>query len=298
MIRAEALEKAFGKNRAVKGISFSVCEGEIFGIVGPDGAGKTTTLRMLAGVTEPTGGDISFPDWDKGKSSPGELIGYMPQNFSLYEEFSVAENMNFLGSMFGLGRDEIKSEGDRILSMVGLLDFKERPAGKLSGGMKQKLSLACALLHQPELLILDEPSTGVDPVSRRAFWEILYKLNAGGMTIVVSTPYMDEAELCSRLAFLHHGEIIAAGSPEEICSRYPWRIVEVGPIDKWSRKFFGKLTCHDMNFFGDTVHIAGSDPQAMIRSAEAALSESGIDGGSAREISPSLEDVFIELSKD
>lgn len=296
MIEVLELGKNYGTLQAVRGISLTVKRGEIFGIVGPDGAGKTTILRIMAGVLEPSAGQVLFSEMEKGRPM-NEQKGYMPQNFSLYEEFSVWENIAFFGSMFGLGKKELHTRGEEMLSMVGLSDFAKRPAGKLSGGMKQKLALACALLHQPEILILDEPSTGVDPVSRREFWEILYTLNSRGITVVVSTPYMDEAELCSRLAFIHHGKILITGTPEEICRQYPWKVVEVRTPGTEVRRELEKLPFHDMNSFGDSLHVAGKDVQDMIREVESVLSRFGMENQYMNEIPPSLEDVFVEYSR-
>lgn len=297
MIEARELKKDFGKVKAVRSISFTVHKGEIYGIVGPDGAGKTTTLRMIAGVMKPSGGEIFLSDRKNGKAVPGRM-GYMPQNFSLYEEFSVWENVNFVGSMYGVENMKIRKKGEEVLSLMGLIDFGDRLAGRLSGGMKQKLALACALLHEPEFLILDEPSRGVDPVSRREFWEILYRLNSEGITVLVSTPYMDEAELCSQLAFMHHGRILLSGSPEEICRKYPWKVLEVHSPEKRFRKELEDLPCHDINSFGDTIHVAVEDVFQKTREIEHIFAHSGIGDYSIREISPSMEDVFVEFSKD
>jgi len=297
MIEVRDLEKNFGKTQALKGISFQVRQGEISGLVGPDGAGKTTTLRIMAGVLEPSGGDVLLRGNNNGLSLTGK-IGYMPQNFSLYEEFSVWENIYFFGSMYGLRKKDLSSEGKEILSMVGLLDFLERSAGNLSGGMKQKLSLACALIHRPTFLILDEPSTGLDPVSRREFWEILYRINSSGITIILSTPYMDEAELCTQLVFLHQGKILLSGSPEEICHQYPWKVLEIRSPENHYGKVLENLPCHDMNSFGETLHIVVEDPGSSIRRIEKLYSDSGIANYSVREITPSLEDIFVEFSRD
>lgn len=297
MIGVRELKKRFGHVKAVKGISLTVEKGEIFGLVGPDGAGKTTTIRIMAGVLYPTEGEIFFSELENGRSFTGKM-GYMPQNFSLYEEFSVEENMKFLGSMYGVQRRKLRKKMEEALRLVGLLRFADRPAGKLSGGMKQKLALACALLHEPEVLILDEPTTGVDPVSRREFWEILYKLNSEGITVVISTPYMDEAELCSNLAFMHHGRILITGSPEEICRQYPWKVLEIRSSEKRLSAILEEFPCHDFNSFGDTFHIAAGNLSQSIREIELILSERGINNYSIKVITPSLEDVFVEFSRE
>lgn len=297
MIGVRELKKNFRHIQAVRGISLTVEKGEIYGLVGPDGAGKTTTMRMMAGVLEPSEGEIFFSELERGRSFTKKM-GYMPQNFSLYEEFSIGENMDFVGSMYGVERKKLRKRTKEILCLVGLLDFTDRPAGKLSGGMKQKLALACALLHEPELLILDEPSTGVDPVSRRAFWEILYQLNSEGITVVISTPYMDEAELCSHLAFMHHGRILITGSPEEICRQYPWKVLEIRSSEKRLAAILEEFPCHDFNSFGDSFHFAVEEPSQSTSEIELILSEQGINNYSIREITPSLEDVFVEFSRE
>ena len=297
MIEVRELKKNFGKVNAVKGISFKVSMWDIFGILGPDGAGKTTTLRMMAGVLKPSSGEIILSDLEDDSPATGRM-GYMPQNFSLYEEFSIWENVNFVGSMYGVESRNIKKKGEEVLSLMGLIDFGDRLAGRLSGGMKQKLALACALLHEPEFLILDEPSRGVDPVSRREFWEILYKLNSRGITVLVSTPYMDEAELCSQLAFMHHGRILLSGSPDEICRQYPWKVLEIRSPEKRFRKELEGFPSHDINSFGDTIHVVVEDAFQKTREIEHIFADSGIGDYSIREIPPSLEDVFVEFSKD
>ncbi|MBI2354204.1 MAG: ABC transporter ATP-binding protein [Deltaproteobacteria bacterium] len=217
-IQADSLTKRFGDLTAVDSLSLSVPEGELFGLVGSDGAGKTTTLRMLAGVLDPSGGALAvlgrpFPAGSEGVRGH---IGYMSQRFGLYPDLTVAENIRFYADVFGVAAAERKSRGERLLAFSGLAPFSGRQAGRLSGGMKQKLGLCCALIHKPRLLLLDEPTNGVDPLSRRDFWRILRDLHSEGVTVVVATAYLDEAERCDRVGLIHHGRLIACGTPAEL----------------------------------------------------------------------------------
>src|SRR3984957_16563941 len=212
------LVKDFPGVRAIDHLSFDVAPGEIFGIVGPDGAGKTTTMRILAGVLAPDGGGASVAQCDVVADPEGvkHLISYMPQRFGLYEDLTVDENIRFYADLFGVRRHDRESRAAELLKSCGMTEFRGRQAGKLSGGMKQKLGLVCALIHTPRVLLLDEPTNGVDPVSRRDFWGILYGLREHGVTIVLSTAYMDEAERCSRLALVSAGEIRHCDTPERL----------------------------------------------------------------------------------
>lgn len=218
MIAVREVSKHFGETRAVNTLSFDVKEGEIFGIVGPDGAGKSTLLRMMAAILPPEEGSIKIRDTDIyiDPYHTKENLAYMPQKFGLYEDLTVEENIYFFGRLFGVSKGEIKKRMKRLYEFSRLEPFKNRLAGKLSGGMKQKLGLACSLIHSPELILLDEPTNGVDPVSRREFWKILYELLTDGVTIVVSTAYLDEAERCNRVALMYRGGFITEGRPDEI----------------------------------------------------------------------------------
>lgn len=229
MIEVNNLTKNFGDLTAVSSVSFSVCKGEIFGIVGPDGAGKSTLLRMIAGIMEPTSGTILVDGLDvaSNKDRIKKLLAYMPQRFGLYEDLTVEENIRFFGRLFGLGKKEIESKIPMLYEFSRLGPFKDRLAGNLSGGMKQKLGLACCLVHNPSLLLLDEPTNGVDPVSRREFWKILYNLLTEGVTIIVTTAYLDEAERCNRLALMSEGRFVTTGTPSEIKYSVKGRLLRV-----------------------------------------------------------------------
>jgi ABC-2 type transport system ATP-binding protein len=222
VVRCETLTKAFGASRAVDGLTFDVWPGEVFGLLGPDGAGKTTTMRMLTAIMEPSEGSATVLGHDTRREPQAikERIGYVSQQFSLYGDLTVAENMEFVADLFRVRADARPDRMRSLLSACGMLPFSERLARDLSGGMRQKLALACALMHTPEVLFLDEPTTGVDPVSRREFWAILYGLVERGMTLVVSTPFMDEAERCDRIALMHLGRILVSGSPADLSRGY------------------------------------------------------------------------------
>jgi ABC-2 type transport system ATP-binding protein len=222
-INVDRVSVKFGQTEAVREVSFAIRKGTIFGLVGSDGAGKSTLLRLLAMLLRPDSGTIRLAGMDtvKDKKRIKPLIGYMPQRFGLYQDLTVRENMSFFMDIFNIYGEERKARRDRYLGFSNLLPFLDRPAGNLSGGMKQKLGLACVLVHEPQMLILDEPTNGVDPVSRREFWDILTEMRKDGMTIVVSTAYLDEGEMCDQLALMHRARILAVGTPDEIRSTYP-----------------------------------------------------------------------------
>ncbi|HEY0788618.1 MAG TPA: ABC transporter ATP-binding protein, partial [Thermoanaerobaculia bacterium] len=268
--------------------------------VGPDGAGKTTTMRMLAAILDPTAGDA----WIFGHHTVREArevqerIAYMSQRFGLYPDLTVLENLHFYADLYGVPRRERDANVERLLAFSNMTPFKKRPAGRLSGGMKQKLGLACALIHAPQLLLLDEPTNGVDPVSRRDFWRILYQLVRDGVTIVVSTAYLDEAERCSRVALLHEGRVIATDSPTGLkrLVRGTTFEVETGDARRAAALLRGKSGIGSVALFGDRVHaIATGEGDAAVSRA---LREGGIDGASIKAIQPSLENVFMALVEE
>ena len=295
-IELNELCKSFGPLPAVQKLSLKVKSGEIFGLVGPDGAGKTSVIRMITGLLAPSGGSLQV----LGESVPEHVkasLGYVPQKFSLYGDLTVWENIRLLGSLYGASPSRIESSAAEILSFTKLLPFKDRLADNLSGGMKQKLALAAGLMHKPELFVLDEPTTGVDPVSRREFWQMLYGLNQEGMTIFVSTPYMDEAELCSRIAFLHNGRLTACASPSELKAAYPFHLLELKTSGKHLRGHLSGEWLHDINSFGDTYHLAVTCLEQAIEEVSRILPKAGFPLHSLEVIPPTLEDVFVSLSE-
>ncbi len=295
MIKSEQLVKDFAGQLALAGISLHVRPGEIFGLVGPDGAGKTTLIRLLLGLLPPTSGSSALLGGQKAAACRS-ATGYVPQRFSLYGELTVWENIRLIGSLYGTSSSKIKNRAAEILTFTNLLPFKNRLADNLSGGMKQKLALAAGLMHRPELFFLDEPTTGVDPVSRREFWQMLYQLNREGMTIFVSTPYMEEAELCSRIAFQEKGRIVALGTPEELKASYPHHLLELKTLCKDLRSRLSGDFLLELNSFGEKYHLAVSDPTIAAEQVKAQLSAQQVKIISLREIKPTLEDVFVNLS--
>ena len=295
MIRTRELTKQFGALTAVDRVSVSVETGEIFGLVGPDGAGKTTLMRMLLGIMDPTGGSVEVMGNSSIESVKAQ-IGYIPQKFSLYRDLTVMENIRMIGSMYGTEPAKIDSRAREILAFTNLLPFADRLADNLSGGMKQKLALAAGLMHKPRLFFLDEPTTGVDPVSRREFWQMLYRLNKEGMTVFVSTPYMDEAELCTRVAFMHEGRIVSCASPAQLRAAYPYKILELAVGGREVKKVLQDCNLVDINAFGEKYHLATREPEQARAMAAAALTRAGFAGFTLTDVEPTLEDVFVALA--
>jgi len=308
IIRAQGLRRKFGGLVAVDGLDLEVAQGEIFGLVGPDGAGKTTTMRMLTGILPPTTGsaEVAGCDVTRQTESLKEHIGYMSQRFGLYPDLTVAENIDFYADIYSVPQKGRAERTERLLGFSNLTPFKQRLAGNLSGGMKQKLGLACALIHTPRVLFLDEPTNGVDPVSRRDFWRILYQLVREGVTLFVSTAYLDEAERCNRLALLHEGRLVGLGTPDEVKTLMPGALLEVRTADP--RQTAALLRTHlsdaSVGLFGDRVHVtsrAGLRPaQSDTRNSlepqiRAILAAASIEVVSLRPIEPSLEDVFVAI---
>jgi ABC-2 type transport system ATP-binding protein len=297
-VEAIELSKAFGNFVAVDHVSFTVPKGQIFGFLGPNGAGKTTTIRMLLGLLQPTSGTATVLGFDIVKQTEEirKRIGYMSQKFSLYNDLTVEENLNFYGGTYGVRHRELRERRAYILRMAGLEGRERELTRNLSGGWKQRLALGAAIIHRPEMLFLDEPTAGVDPISRRAFWSLLYELAAGGTTIMVTTHYMDEAEHCQGLVFIQYGRIVAYGSPEEI-KEHKMRgdVLEVDcdrpdlaiPLLREAGLF------DEVALYGTLIHVVTRDVLAHKPLIEEALRSKGINVTSVERIAPSLEDVFI-----
>lgn len=295
VIRAQDLRKNYGAVEAVRGIDLQVHEGEIFGLIGPDGAGKTSTFQILAGIMEATSGLVEV--FGKPARASRAAVGYLTQSFSLYPDLSVSENIRYVGDLRHVPPREISARGERYLRMFDMHRFTDRLAGRLSGGMKQKLSLACALVAQPRALLLDEPTTGVDPVSRREFWDTLAHLAADGLTIVVATPYLDEAERCHRVALMHLGQIHQSGTPAELRESLGMRRLEVHTDnlaeaeDRLTEAEDGGI--RDVQRFGDRLDVIVPDPQAGRAAVEATLAKAGITARDIRVADPTLENTFV-----
>lgn len=297
-IRTENLTKAFGGNVAVNNLNLKVKKGELFGLVGPDGAGKTTIMRLLAAIMEPTSGNA----WVAGYSilTEGELIkeeiGYMSQRFGLYEDLTVMENIMFYADLYGVPARERPPRVERLLGFSNLTPFKERLAGNLSGGMKQKLGLACALIHTPRVLFLDEPTNGVDPVSRRDFWKILYDLLKEEITVFVSTAYLDEAERCTRIGLIHKGTILTVDEPSTIRESLQIPMVEISSAK--AKVVSDVISTIDgvinVSMYGDRLHV-GIKEKGIVDQVLTAIRGQGVEIEGYREIVPSLEDAFIAL---
>jgi ABC-2 type transport system ATP-binding protein len=298
-IRAMGLCKRFGSFTAVDDLSFEVHPGEIFGLVGPDGAGKTTSLRMLASIMDPTAGTAEIAGYNvtSQAASVKDHLAYMSQRFGLYQDLTVIENINFYADMYGVPQKGREERINELLDFSHMRPFKKRRGGNLSGGMKQKLQLVCALIHTPRVLLLDEPTNGVDPVSRRDFWRILYRLLQEKVSILVTTAYLDEAERCDRVALMADGKIIAVGTPPEIKELMRGRILAIRSPE--ARKIHALLKgsgiATEVNVFGDTVHLVCSDIAATEAQCRSLLDARGLAYGRIDESPPSLEDVFVSV---
>jgi len=296
-IVVSSLEKRFGEVRAVDGLSFDVHAGEIFGLVGPDGAGKTTTMRMLAGVLAPSGGKASVAGFDVGQDPEGAKtrLSYMPQRFGLYEDLTIDENIRFYADLFGVRKEKREQRAAQLLSAAGLGEFHTRLAGKLSGGMKQKLGLICALIHTPRVVLLDEPTNGVDPVSRRDFWAILYTLVGEGVAVLASTSYLDEAERCHRVGLIHQGRMLFCDTPAELKKRFPGAVLALRSPDaaRAMRELRGAVGVRSSLLVGDGVHLFVDRAEERAPQIRASLQGAGIAVDSLEPIAPSIEDLFV-----
>ena len=298
VIKIEQLHKSYDEIKAVNGISLIVQAGEMFGLVGPDGAGKTTTIRILCGLLKPDSGRVELlgSDLRKNKKEIQNQIGYLSQKFSLYGDLSIDENIEFFAEIHNV--KDFKARRDELLSFTRLTPFRDRLAEKLSGGMKQKLALACSLIHKPKIIFLDEPTTGVDPVSRRDFWKILSDLQKEGITIMMTTPYLDEAERCNRVALMNNGEIIAVDTPQNIKTSIHKNVIEIITDDiKKSYSILKEKYGSDAQIFGDRINLITDLSVEEINRIKNLLKENKIELVSHRIITPSLENVFIHLVK-
>jgi ABC-2 type transport system ATP-binding protein len=296
-IIVSALSKRFGEVRAVDQLSFDVQTGEIFGLVGPDGAGKTTTLRMLAGVLAADSGSAVVAGCDVVRDPEGakHQLSYMSQRFGLYEDLTVDENIRFYADLFGVGRKKLRPRATELLAAAGLGGFRSRLAGQLSGGMKQKLGLVCALIHTPKVILLDEPTNGVDPVSRRDFWRILYSLVAEGVAILTSTSYLDEAERCHRVGLLYGGRMLFCDQPEALKRRFPGEILAVHASEpaRVRDALTGAPGVRSVLLVGDHVHLFVDNAAGRLPELRARLEAAGASYDSIGSVPPSIEDVFV-----
>lgn len=297
-IEIHDIGKSYGNVRALSGISMDVEKGEIFGLIGPDGAGKTTLFRILTTLLLADEGEASVMGYDVKRDYEAirRIAGYMPGRFSLYQDLSVRENLEFFATVFGTTVEENYDVIKDIYSQIE--PFSDRRAGALSGGMKQKLALSCALVHKPSVLFLDEPTTGVDAVSRKDFWNMLARIKASGVTVFVSTPYMDEASLCDRVALIMHGKIIDSGTPAMIVSKYPYTLLSVKgrpmyPLLKYLRRQPGVINCFS---FGSVHHLAVDSSLTDAGKILSGITEAGFDGCEVHEIAPGIEDCFMNLA--
>jgi ABC-2 type transport system ATP-binding protein len=297
-IAFENVTKKYGQTAALAGVSFAIDAGQMFGLIGPDGAGKTTAIRAACGLIGIDAGRIAVLDKDPAREHRAitAAVGYLSQRFSLYGDLTIDENIAFFAEIHGVSR--YAAARDRLLEMTQLTSFRARRADRLSGGMKQKLALACTLVHEPRVLLLDEPTTGVDPVSRREFWKLLSEFLSGGLTIVMATPYLDEAERCTRVALLHDGRLLAVDAPDVLRRRLGGQMIEV--VTDSSRPPIEMLAAlpgvEEVQAFGERAHVRVSDADlSPVGAIKAGLERQGVTVVSARAIAASLEDVFIDL---
>jgi ABC-2 type transport system ATP-binding protein len=297
-IVAEQLTKHFAAVRAVDRLSFNVYPGEIFGLVGPDGAGKTTTLRMIAGIMPSDEGIARVGGFDVAQDAEKAKLhlSYMPQRFGLYEDLTVDENIRFYADLFGVNRTEREDRSAVLLQAAGMKEFRRRLASKLSGGMKQKLALVCALIHRPKVILLDEPTTGVDPVSRRDFWRILYELVSEGVAILTSTAYLDEAERCHRVALLHRGNLLFCDTPGNLKSNLGKSVLSISSSEP--RRLRAELEVatgiSSLVLTGDGVHVVVDDAERRVPEFKARLNNASIPFSTIQPVTPTIEDLFVD----
>jgi len=300
-VKTENLTKKFNGLAAIDRINLEVEKGEIIGLVGPDGGGKTTLLRLFVGLLQPTSGSVLVDGVDVVKN-PGRIkdrIGYMPQHFSLYGDMTVAENLKFFADLYGVDKKNFKKRKRELLGFSGLSPFENRLARTLSGGMQKKLALASNLFHTPSLLFLDEPTTGVDPVSRRELWHLLYQLNREGVTLVLTTPYMDETLKCQRVGFISEGKILAFDSPQNLISRMKDEVLELASPSEEAKKLLKNLPdLKNLYPFGGTLHLVFEQGKNAEEKTREFLESRGTEIQRLRKIAPSFEDVFLALVQE
>jgi ABC-2 type transport system ATP-binding protein len=299
VIETKSLTRTFKDTIAVDGLNLGVQHGEIFGLLGPDGAGKTTTIRLLAAILDPTDGQARVFGYDTmGQPEPiKRRIGYMAQRFNLYGDLSVWENLNFFADVFEVTGDVRQERIERLLGFSRLTEFRDRRAAHLSGGMQKKLALACTLIHTPEVIYLDEPTTGVDPVSRREFWDILAELHLQGITLVVSTPYMDEAERCSRVGLMYRGQMVVCDTPERIRGMIGGELIALCPSNlRRAREILAELPgVLEMQTFGNQLRIFVRDAGIAIERVQVALAEQDVEALEVRRTQPRMEEAYISM---
>jgi ABC-2 type transport system ATP-binding protein len=299
LLETENLVKTFGTFRAVDGLNLQVRAGEMVGLVGPDGAGKTTAIRLMCGALKPTSGVIHVAGYEVPAQveKAREQIGYLAQHFGLYGDLSVQENIEFFGEVFDIPIDELKQRAAELLNFAGLGDFTNRPAAALSGGMQKKLGLASALVHHPKVLLLDEPTGGVDPVARQEFWHLLIALLRGGSAVLVSTPYMDEAMRFNRVIFMNHGRVLTQGKPRELMKRLEGRILELDTDDQLATRQIAldDPEVEDVHTFGNHLHLRVSSAAGPMQRIPTRLKSASIPMNHLIAVPATLEDVFIHL---
>ena len=299
LLETENLVKVFGANRAVDGLNLEVKPGEMVGLVGPDGAGKTTTMRLLCGALTPTSGRITVGGYqlpDQVEKAREEL-GYLAQRFSLYGDLTVKENLDFFGQVFDVPAEEVELRSHELLRFAGLEEFADRPAAALSGGMQKKLGLACALVHRPKVLLLDEPTGGVDPIARQEFWHLLIGLLRSGSAVLVSTPYMDEAMRFNRVIFMDHGKALTQGAPRELMATLSDHILELAASPQYPARQIAAADpdVEDVHTFGEYLHLRVTSAQGPLERIPKQLEAAGITLNHLIPVAPTLEDVFIQL---
>jgi ABC-2 type transport system ATP-binding protein len=299
LLETENLVKTFGTFRALDGLNLQVRAGEMVGLVGPDGAGKTTALRLMCGALKPTSGIVRVAGYEVPAQveKAREQIGYLAQHFGLYGDLSVQENIEFFGEVFDIPIDELKQRSAELLNFAGLGDFTDRPAAALSGGMQKKLGLASALVHRPKVLLLDEPTGGVDPVARQEFWHLLIALLREGSAVLVSTPYMDEAMRFNRVIFMNHGKVLAEGAPRDLMKRLDGRILELDSEDQMAARqiVLNDPEVQDVHTFGNHLHLRVSSAAGPMERIPSHLESAGIPMNHLVPVPATLEDVFIHL---